>query len=98
MASMKADAKTIIREETRELDGAVYTYRLSSHESDMVACYGLTLYCIEIKMTDKDGRETRSEINDVFSESKLAFRFFTKLVSNLATPIDLPYIIEDEMR
>ena len=98
--SVKANLKdqTVIREETRETEDAIYTYTLSVRTGDSVASFGLPLYSVEIRMTDKSGKHTSAELDDVFSESKKAFRFFDKLVKNLATPIDLPYVLEDEIR
>ncbi len=91
-------ATEVLRREVREADGARYVYILSCGEGKLVASFGLTLYSIGIEMTDKDGRYTESRLNEVFSDSARAFRFFRRLVDNLATPIDLPYILEDEMR
>ncbi len=90
--------KILIREETKETADAIYTYTLTSRTGTSVASYGLTLYSIEINMTDKTGKHTESKVEDIFSDSKKAFRFFNILVKNLATPIDLPYILEDEIR
>ena len=95
---MKTGTKEIIREENLELDGAHYTYTLSCGEGKSVANYGLTLYSIGIEMTDADGNKTKSELDEIFADSKRAFGFFQRLIENYATPIDLPYILEDEMR
>ena len=48
-------------------------------------------------MTDKTGREHSAEARDVFASEEKATAFFEKIVDNLATPINLPYIIEDEL-
>lgn len=97
-ANANLKVQTTVREETRETEDAIYTYTLSVRTGDSVASFGLSLYSIEIRMTDKYGKHTSAELNDVFSESRKAFRFFDKLVKNLATPIDLPYVLEDEIR
>lgn len=90
--------RTTVREETKETEDALYTYTLSSKSGDKVANYGLTLYSVEIQMTDKNGVHTASSLEDIFSDSGTAFKFFDKLSKNLATPIDLPYIFEDELK
>jgi hypothetical protein len=91
-------ASKILRTEERECDGASYVYTLSTTRGQRVASFGLTLYSIGICMTDSDGNVTHSSLDEIFSESKKAIRFFNRLVDNLATPIDLPYILEDELR
>ena len=94
----KTGVKEVIREEKLELDGAHYTYTLSCGEGNSVANYGLTLYSVGIEMTDADGNKTRSQLDEIFTDSKRAFGFFNRLIENYATPIDLPYVLEDEMR
>jgi hypothetical protein len=49
-------------------------------------------------MTDAQGNTRRADARDVFSCREKAVAFFEKIVRNLATPIDLNYIIEDEMK
>ncbi len=95
--NLKLKERTALREQTVTADGATYVYTLFSKPGSRVADYGLTLYSVEIRMTDRDGRYTESALEDIFSDHKKAFRFFDKLVKNLATPIDLPYILEDEI-
>lgn len=94
----KLKERTAIREESASADGATYTYTLFSKPGSRVIDYGLTLYSVEIRMTDKDGKYTEASLEDIFSDFRKALRFFERLVKNLATPIDLPYILEDEMR
>ena len=43
------------------------------------------------------GKRSHGRTTELFSDLKKAVRFFEKLVANLATPIDLAYIVEDEM-
>ncbi len=86
-----------IRTERRDNDGIIYKYALVMHESSHVASYGIPLYYISVEMTDKNGTITKASTADVFADAGRAVRFFEKLVSNLATPIDLPYIVEDEL-
>ncbi len=98
MSQNTVTQEVTIREETRETEDALYTYTLFTRPGQNVADYGITLYSFEINMTDKFGNHTEARLEDIFSDSKKAFDFFAKLVKNLATPIDLPYILEDEIR
>ena len=95
---MPCITKETVRREVREANGAKYVYTLTAGEGQRVACFGLTLYSVSIEMTANDGRITSSALDEIFVDSRRAIRFFDKLVSSLATPIDLPYVLEDEMR
>ena len=61
------------------------------------ADFGLPLYSIKISMTDPSGNTSQREATDVFANSEQATVFFDRLVRNLATPIDLGYVVEDEV-
>ena len=87
----------VIRKEERHDAGYIYSYELTQREGYTTVDYGVNLYSIKVKMTDSEGRTRKSEAKDVFSCKKRALAFFDKIVRNLATPIDLKYIIEDEM-
>lgn len=89
---------TVIKKEMREADGAKYCYSLVVSESNKVASYKLPLYSVEIEMTDNDGNVTNARTRDLFADIGKAISFFRKLVDNLATPLNLPYILEDEMQ
>ena len=89
---------TVIKKELREADGAIYSYSLIMSESNKVASYKLPLYSIEIDMTDEDGSRTHARTKELFADVGKALSFFRKLSDNLATPLNLPYIVEDEMR
>ncbi len=91
---MKAPEKKIIKESTKIKDGIVYQYKLTSSKSVKVASFGMPLYSVEVIMI-MDGEETQNEAKDIFSDIGKAVVFFDKISENLATPIDLPYIIED---
>jgi len=95
---MKSITKEVLRREVRVSDGATYVYTLTCGEGQRVACFGLTLYSVSIEMTAEDGRHTSSSLEEIFVDGKRAVKFFERLVENLATPIDLPYVLEDEMR
>ena len=89
---------TVIKSELREADGAKYRYSLIVSESNKVASYKLPLYSVEIEMTDKDGNVTNARTRELFADVGKAISFFRKLSENLATPLNLPYILEDEMQ
>ena len=78
-------------------DGIEYVYTLLENESDNVASYRLSLYSIRVEMTDIDGKHSYAEVNDVFCDVGKAILFYEMLIKNLATPIDLPYILEDKI-
>lgn len=86
----------IIRDEERIDDGLIYRYRLIRTRSLKVASYQMPLYSIEVQLT-KDGAISENSLCEVFSDLGKALVFFDKLVDNLATPIDLPYILEDKI-
>ena len=86
-----------VRTENREENGADYEYKLTVEKSERFAGYALPLYSIFVQMKDKDGTITNAEAKELFADVNKAHTFFDMLVENLATPIDLPYIIEDEL-
>jgi hypothetical protein len=88
---------TVIITDVREAEGATYRYTLIMSESNKVASYKLPLYSIEIEMTDKDGNVTNARTKEIFADVGKAISFFRKLSENLATPLNLLYILEDEM-
>lgn len=81
---------------TREADDAVYKYSLYVRQSNRVASYKLPLYSIKIEMNSVESGYTEAESGDIFSDLGKASVFFDRLVENLATPYNLPYIIEDD--
>ena len=89
---------TVIKRDIREADGARYCYTLIMSESNKVASYKLPLYSIEIEMTDAEGNVTNARTKEIFADVGKAVSFFRKLSENLATPLNLLYILEDEMQ
>lgn len=87
----------LIKHEERVDEGNHYSYDLLMREGDNVADYRLPLYSIRVDMTDTHGYRREANARDIFSNSEKAIAFFDKIVRNLATPIDLAYILEDEM-
>ena len=90
-------ANKIIREEMHVQNGICYSYKLTLREGRSMADFRIPLYSIGVEMTDTHGRTTRSEAKDIFDNCERAIAFFEKLTRNLATPIDLNYIVEDEL-
>ncbi len=97
MKQKEKNIDTTIRTERRESDGIGYKYELLMHKSSRVASYGIPLYSISVEMQHSDGEVTNASTSEVFADAGKAIDFFEKLVNNLATPIDLPYIVEDEL-
>ena len=94
----KLENKEIILRKDERFDGGDrYTYLLLMRESDFVASFGITIYSVRVEMLREDGMSSAAEIKDVFANLDKANRFVDKLARNLATPIDLPYVLEDEM-
>lgn len=89
--------ETVIKKEEREADGARYKYSLIMSVSNKVASYKLPLYSVEVEMTDADGNVTSAKTKEIFADVGKAISFFRKLSENLATPLNLLYILEDEM-
>jgi hypothetical protein len=87
----------LIRRVEREAEGFSYIYELSCREADEVAAFRLPLYSIRIILTDPDGARREANARDILSSREKAERFFDKIVRNLATPIDLMYVLEDEI-
>ena len=87
----------IIKTEEKFSKGFFYKYELIESESQRVCSFRMPLYSIRIELRDPDGKESRAATKEIFADFGKAFSFFTRLVKNLVTPIDLPYIIEDEL-
>lgn len=96
MAKRKGVREIIIKSDTVECDGCSYEYTLTVRESSRVASYRIPLYSVSVRMFDGEGKETFGEANDAFSDVGKALVFYEKLVEHLATPLNLPYILEDE--
>ena len=94
--AMNNTTSSVIREVRREDGGAKYLYRLRVTRSNRVASYHIPLYSVDVEM-DYEGKHTESSVNDVFADVGKALVFFNTLVEYLATPIDLPYILEDKI-
>lgn len=96
MKTQQNEKTTLIRRDTVKEDGCEYVYSLTLRESTRVASYGIPLYSVRIDFTDSDGKHSEASVNDAFCDVGRAIVFYDKLLENLATPINLPYIFEDE--
>ena len=93
----KTQTRTLKSDE-RSDDGILYFYQLIVREDRNQASFRIPLYSVAVKMIDKDGDESEASVKDAFCDPGRALVFYDKVVRNLATPIDLAYILEDEMR
>ncbi len=97
MGKHKTTNASCIRCVTRDKDGSQFKYSLYMKESHRVASYKLPLYSIRIEMNSNEGDYTEAESGEIFSDLGKASVFFDRLVENLATPLNLVYILEDSM-
>lgn len=94
---IKTKRNTLIRKESASKDGCLYEYMLYVKESPNVASFRLPLYSIKVRLTLKCGKVSEYEAQEIFKDSKRAIAFFEMLIENLVTPLNLPYVIEDEL-
>ena len=87
----------VIRKVTIYNEGNKYTYILSKKKSSMLASFRIPLYSIRVEMTDFEGEDSYFELRDTFASEERALRFFNKLKDNLATPVNCPFVFEDEL-
>ena len=88
---------TVIRQDFREDSENSYSYQLIMREATHTASYKIPLYSIRVNMTDSEGESTTADVKDIFADAGKAIKFYDKLVRYLATPLDLKYIVEDEL-
>lgn len=96
MGSRVKAIEKVVKTEIREKDGATYKYELILKESERFASYKIPLYSVSIEM-NLFGSTTRARSRELFSDAEEAIIFFDRLVENLATPLNLRYIVEDEL-
>lgn len=97
MSSNECFTDTVIRKDFISDEENRYSYELILREGTKTASWRIPLYSIKVSMTDSGGVSTSADITDAFADVSRAIRFYEKLVRNMATPIDLPYVLEDEM-
>ena len=94
----KAEITSVIKTADKKDGGVNLSYTLIKSTGESVSPYGLPQYSIKIELTDRDGRKTEASARDVFVDVGKALVFFDRMVRNSATPIDLAYVVEDELR
>jgi hypothetical protein len=77
-----------------ERDGVKYRYGLYEFSSEGAASFKITLYGIRADIETKIGTESY-KTGGLFVSFKKAVSFFDFLSKNLATPKNLPYLVED---
>ena len=90
MKQKTSSTQETIRETIIASDGFTYKYTLSAGKNRD------SLYSLKIVMTSSDGDMRSSTASVAMSDGGRAIAFYNKLVSNLATPSNLQYCIEDE--
>ena len=75
-------------------NGIEYIYELKSFEGGEVASFGIVLYEICVRLI-KNSISSFYRTGGLFTDFEKAIRFFDFLCDNLATPQNIPYIIED---
>ena len=88
---------TVIRRELMTDGSCAYEYELILRECESARSLRIPLYSIRAIMTNGEGEKSEAYIRDAFADAGRAILLFDKIVRNLATPIDLAYIHEDEM-
>lgn len=89
--------ETVVKLCECECDGYFYTYRLLMSESEATSSFKIPLYSISVTMSGNGLDERHATTDKLFSDAGEAIDFFEKAVRNLVTPIDLPYVVEDEV-
>ena len=95
MEAISNPKREIKRLET-ERDGIKYCYALYEFSGEKVASFKITLYEIKVEIETHDRKESY-KTGGLFVSLKKAVEFFEYLTSNLATPKNLPYIVEDSV-
>lgn len=98
MSKRERTFERVIRSDERADGNFLYSYRLIVCENDQHASFRIPLYSVTVNMTDEVGDVTTASVKNAFCDAGQALIFYDKIVKNLATPIDLTYIFEDEMQ
>ena len=88
----------LIRCDERIIGASYYTYSLRMTEGRARGGFRIPTYTVEVKMIDEDGDESFASTDEVFFDAGEALLFYEKVVRNLATPINLAYVLEDETK
>lgn len=81
-----------IKSEIRKSGGLEYIYELIRDGGGASA----SSYSVAVRLKGKNGRTITASVCELFTDEAVSLTIFKKLVDNLATPINLPYVIEDE--
>ena len=87
----------VLKTENRENEECKYFYRLSIIEQQNLT--SANLYEIYITLSSNNSEIVQTSHSEIvhFSTDETANDFFEMLVKNLVTPLDLPYVIADEI-
>ena len=97
MRQKERTTDTVIRTDSVRDRDICYRYELIMKEGEGVANWRIPLYTVRVYMTDQHGVTTMGDVKDIFADAGKAIIFYEKIVRNLATPIDLVYILEDDL-
>ncbi|MBQ4070902.1 MAG: hypothetical protein IJD51_00610 [Clostridia bacterium] len=87
-----------IRQRRRCEGGDTYIYELIYNTDTVTTTVGIPVYSLRVRMEcGRTGKVTEAHTGGIFADERKAERFFDKLCDNLATPIDLAYVVEDEL-
>ena len=86
----------ILRKDFREDEFNKYSYELTVRKGLETASFRIPLYSVGVTMTDAYGNDTETVLTDAFSDEGKAIRFYEFVLRNLATPLNLSFILEDE--
>ena len=85
----------LIRRDEKSDEFNKYSYELLVRRGNEVANFRLPLYSVRVSMTDAYGNRTVKGLADAFADENRAISFYELAVKNLATPLNLPFILED---
>ena len=87
---------SIIRTETVMNDQTTYTYKLIRHTEKEKSSFSIELYEICVEMKEGENH-IFYKTGGIFTSIDKAMTFLTKLKENMATPRNIPYILEDSL-
>ena len=95
MIATAKDSSTVITEKVIN-NQTSYTYKLIRHEEKEHASFSIDLYEIYVEMLEGENL-IFYRTGGIFTSIDKAMRFLAKLKENLATPRNIPYILEDSL-
>lgn len=97
MTIKEKEKEEVVRRECVSDGENQYTYLLIKRESELVCSFRLPLYSIRVELIRASGEASHCEISNVFASETKAERFFDGLIKSQATPMNLPYVMEDAL-